>query len=150
MPWITGTVHDVTLVADTSQYADNDVLAVVQEITNVFQHTPHRTLQSVQLLDEDDQGQDIDLLFFNATATLGTINTAVNISDADARKCIGRVSILTTDYTDLVNSMFATKTNIGLMLKAADGVTSLWIGAVVRSGTPTYTAAGLKLKLGFK
>ena len=27
---------------------------------------------------------------------------------------------------------------------------SLWVSGVVRSGTPTYTAAGMKIKLGFE
>lgn len=148
---LSGTVIDVTLVLDTNAYADNDVLAVVQEITGVFDYAGGvRTLQSIVLLDEDDQAQDIDLVFFNATATLGTINAAVSISDADARKLIGKVSILIADYVDLINSQAAVKTGIGMVMKAAAASTSLWVGAVLRSGTPTYTAAGIKLKLGFK
>ncbi|MCV0395465.1 MAG: hypothetical protein K5872_22215 [Rhizobiaceae bacterium] len=142
-------VVDVTLVADTNAYADNDVLAVPQEVHSVFLEAGGtRLLHSVMLLDEADQGQDIDLLFFNADATLGTINSAVSISDADARKLIGKVSIVQADYSDLVNSQFASKGDLNMVLKAADPSASLWIGAVVRSGTPTYAADSIKLKLG--
>lgn len=133
-------VIDVTLVTDTNAYADNDVLVVPQAVAGYFVGT----LKSVVLLDEADQAQDIDLVFFNASASLGTINGAVGITDADAAKIIGVVSLLTTDYSDMVNSQVATKRQIDLPLKTQ----SLYIGAVVRSGTPTYAASSLKLKLG--
>lgn len=139
----------VTLVTDTNAYADNDVLVIPQEVTNFFPVAGGtRVLHSVHLLDEADQGQDIDLIFMDANGTLGTINSAVSINDTDAAKVIGKVSLLIADYTDLVNSMFATKGNLATILTAASGSRSLWIGAVLRSGTPTYAAASLKLKLG--
>lgn len=142
-------VIDVTLVADTDAYADNDVLAVPQLVTGVFRGPGDvRRLRSVTLLDEADQGQDIDLLFFNASATLGTINEAVGISDADARKVLGKVSVVQANYTDLVNSQLATVSAIDLIMKA-ESTAALYIGAVVRSGTPTYGAASIRLKLGF-
>lgn len=142
-------VVDVTLVTDTLIYADNDVLAIPQEVTGVFRELKDvRRLLSVTLLDEADQGVDIDLIFFNADATLGTINEAVSISDADARKILGKVSIVAADYTDLVNSQLAVRTG-DVFLKAAGTSASLWIGAIVRSGTPTYGASSIKLKLGF-
>lgn len=143
-------VIDVTLVADTSIYADNDVLAVPQEITGVFNRLGGRArLESIVLLDGDDQGTEIDLIFMNANGTLGTINAAVSISDADAAKIVGHVSIVAADFTDLINSQLATKRGLGLVMEAAAASSSLWIAAVVRSGTPTYTASGLKLKLAF-
>lgn len=144
-------VIDVTLVADTNAYADNDVLAVPQAIPGVFQPAGGvRVLRSLVLLDEADQAQDIDILFFSETVTLGTINAAVNISDADAGKMIGRVAVVAADYCDLVNNQVAVKSDIYLPMKAAANSGSLWIAAVVRSGTPTYAAGSLKLKLGFE
>lgn len=143
-------IFDVTLVADTNIYADNDVLAVPQAIAGVFSpvNVP-RKLDTVLVLDEDDQGTAIDLIFFNASATLGTINDVAAISDADARKIVGHVSIAAADFHDLVNSQYAMKTGLGLIMKGADESSDLYIGAMVRSGTPTYSAGGLKLKLGF-
>ena len=143
-------VIDVTLVTDTNAYADNDVLVVPQAVPGIFTEAGGvRRLQSVTLLDEADQGQDIDLLFFDASADLGTINDAVSISDADARKILGKVSVLQANYTDLVNSQLATVSALDLIMKAADPSAACYIGAVLRSGTPTYAAASLKLKLGF-
>lgn len=142
-------VIDVTLVTDTNAYADNDVLVIPQKVVGFFTSPGGtRRLKSIVLLDEADQAQDIDLLFFNADATLGTINAAVSMSDADARKVIGAVSLVAADYVDLVNGQVAVKQGLDWILKAADDEADLWIGAVCRSGTPTYAASSLKLKLG--
>lgn len=142
-------VKDVTLVLDTNVYATGEVLVVPQEIVGVFPEAGgKRLLQSIMLLDEDDQAQALDLIFLNADATLGTINAAVSISDADARKIIGVVEVAAADYVDLVNSQVAVKSAVGQVLKAASDSASLWVGAVSR-GTGTYTAAGIRLKLGF-
>ena len=143
-------VIDVTLVVETSILASGDVMVVPQEITSVFPQTAGRVkLDQILVLDEDDQGTAIDLVFFNATATLGTLNAAISISDADARKIVGHHSIAAADFKDYINSMIAVKTGVGLIMEAAASSTSLWVAAVCRSGTPTYTASGIRLKLSF-
>ena len=145
-----GDVYTFTPVLETSALADNDVFFVPIEIVQVFEQVKTRVRQSVVVLDGDDQAVDIDLLFFEASVTLGTLNAAVSISDADAAKCLGAVSLLAAeDVVDLVGSTLYTKTGIGLTLKGAAPSTSLWVGGVVRSGTPTFTALGMKIKLGF-
>jgi hypothetical protein len=144
-----GAVHDVTLSADTGAMADNDVIAAPQEVTGFFRLPGGRCfVQSIRLLDEDLQTQDIDLLFLNATGSIGAENAAFAPTDAVAGTIIGSVTFLIADYITSSNNSMATKTNIGLMLKAAESTTSVWVAAVCRSGTPTYTAGGLKLKIG--
>jgi hypothetical protein len=141
-------VIDITPVLDTSAYADNDVLFVPIALPTyraANQTGPARKLVSVVILDEADQAQDIDLIFLNGDATLGTINGAVNISDADARKILGTVSVLIADYCDTINSQVATKRDINLIMQ-----NPTYIAGVLRSGTPTYTASSLKIKLGFE
>lgn len=139
----------VTLSLDTSSYADNDVLAAPQEVQNVARIPGGVvTIGSLVLLDEDDQGVDIDVLFLDADGSIGSENAAVGPTDAVARTILGHVSVTSADYTDLGNSQMATKRGLGLPIKAAAGTTSIWIAAVVRSGTPTFTASGIRLKLG--
>jgi hypothetical protein len=141
-------VIDITPVLDTSAYADNDVLFVPIALPTyraANQTGPARKLVSVVILDEADQAQDIDLIFLNGDATLGTFNGAVNISDADARKILGTVSVLIADYCDTINSQVATKRDINLIMQ-----NPTYIAGVLRSGTPTYTASSLKIKLGFE
>ena len=145
-------VVEIVPVLDTSIYADNDVLFVPIAVPGFQQANATagyraRKLVSVVILDEADQGQDIDLVFTQGDVTLGTINGAVNISDADARKVIGAVSVLIADYADLINSMVATKRDIGLVMQPS---TTLYISGILRSGTPTYGASSLRIKLGFE
>jgi preprotein translocase subunit Sec63 len=144
------TVVDVTLSLDTSQYASGDVLAATQEVKDVFRQIPNGKviLQSVVLIDEDDQAQALDLVFLNADGSLGAENAAVGPTDAVARTIVGIVEVAAADYVDLANSQVAFLNNIGTMMKAEGAESSIWIAAVSR-GTGTYTAAGIKLKLGF-
>lgn len=148
---LTGTVLDFTPVLDTSIYADGDVLFDTAALASAFDYAAGvRTLQSVQVLDEDDQGIKIDLIFLDSNVSLGTFNGAPNISDANARKIIGSCSILTTDYVDFGGARIGSKGNIGQLLKAAAASTTLYVAGITRGGTPTYTASGLKFKFGFR
>ena len=145
-----GTVVDVTLSLDTAGCADGDLLADAQEIASAVRvNAGKATLRSIQLLDEDDQGVALDLLFLDAATSLGTENNAADISDANARGILGVVSIASGDYVDLVSCQIANKNDVGLKLKAAAATTSLYVAAITRGGAPTYTASGIRLKLGF-
>jgi len=103
-------------------------------------------LQSIEVLDEDDLGLAFDLIFMDASSNLGTLGSAPNITDANARKIIGRVSIATGDYYDLGASRFASVHNVGLMMKSLAG-RDIYVAGIAR-GAGTYTANGLRLKFG--
>lgn len=139
---------DVTLSVPTGALAANDVAAATQEILHVFRHpTAMVQLDSIVMLDEGDQAAETDLVFLSANVSIGTEDSPVSITDANARKILGVVNIPASAYSDLVNSQLATVRNIGLKMKGES--TSLFIAAITR-GTPTYGAAdALKLKLGF-
>lgn len=144
-----GLVFDFTPVLDTSQYADGDVMFVAKELPQFFPGLDgDRVLQSVIALDGDDQNVAFDLVFSNADITLGTLNSAVSISDADAAKIIGYVKLATTDANDTINSRLFAKSAIGMVMKASGTTASVWISGISRGGTPTYTASGMKIKLG--
>jgi hypothetical protein len=143
-----GDLIDVTLSLDTSAYASGDVLADTQEIANAVRIDGGRgILQSLTVLDEDDQGLEFDLIFLRANKSLGTENSAPNISDANARDIIGVVNVSADDYVDLGGCRIATVRNIGLLLEAVAGSTSLYVGAITR-GAPTYSASGIKIRIG--
>lgn len=145
------TVIDVTLSLDTGGYAADDVLADTQTVASVFRENGGRVeLQSVHVLDEDDNGVAFDLIFLSVNTSIGTENSGPSISDSGARDIIGRVTIATTDYVDIGGCRIAEKANIGLMMQATSASTTLYLGAITRGGSPTYTASGIKLKLGFK
>lgn len=143
-------VIQVVPVCDTNAYADNDVLFAPIEVPSFRRSTTNigpRKLVSVTLLDQADQGVDIDLIFTDGTVTLGTINGAINISDSDAQKVLAKVSLLVANYTDLINSQLAT---VGALDTILAPTASLYVSGVVRSGTPTYAASSLLISLGFE
>jgi hypothetical protein len=142
---------DVTLTPDTSIFASGDVIADTQVVTNaVAQNDGKAILQSIVVIDEDDQKAAIDIYFFSGSGALGTENSAPGISDANARNFLGWQAIATGDYKDLGGVSVAMIKGIGLPIKAASGTRDIYVGVVNGAGTPTYTASGLKLRLGFQ
>lgn len=142
-------VVDLTPVLSTSIYADNDTLFIPIEIPGVFKNNGPAELVSATVFDSDDQGTEFDLVFTSADLVFGALNGPVDVTDADALKYLGVVSFVAADVTDLINSQIFVKRNIGLIM-APGANSSLWVSGVVRSGTPTYTASGMKIKLAFK
>jgi len=146
-----GTVVAVTPVCDTSAYTANDVLFATTEVPAALRVSGGSAeLQSVVLIDEDDNAAAVITLFFfrSATGLLGAFNAAPDIDDTEVREFIGAVSIAAADFVDVGASKVATVKNIGLMVYATTG-TSVWVAATC-AGTPTQTAAGIKLRLGFR
>lgn len=143
-------VVTVTPTLDTSIYAAGDTLFDVTDCgaISLIAGAPV-TLESITLLDEDDQtAAEIDLVFFDTTTTFGTLNAAPSISDANARKIVGWVKLAATDFLDVGGSKVASKTAINLVCQTAAADTHLYMAAMTQ-GTPTQTASGIKVKLGF-
>jgi hypothetical protein len=147
LPVVTAsTVIDLVLTLDTSAYSNGDVLAAAQELVSAVRATGGTgVIQSIAVIDLDDQAQALDIVISDSTITLGTENAAVSISDADAAKILGIVEVVAGDYVDLANSRLATKDNLGIVVMP--DTTSLYISAISR-GTGTYTASGIRLRFG--
>lgn len=141
---------DVTLTTDDEAHGNNDVIAQSIEIPNaVAVEGGSAIIQSIMILDEDDEAPSIDLIFqTDNTALASDEGEIVNISDDNARDILGFVNV--SNYTDLLNCQVGIKTNIGLVVKAASTTKSIFVHAVNRSGG-TYTPAAttdLKMKIG--
>ena len=64
-------IKEVTLTLDTGAYADGDVMAATQEVANAVRQKGGRAvLQSVVVLDKDDQGKDFDLLILRTNVSI--------------------------------------------------------------------------------
>lgn len=151
IPVVTGTgvVLTLTPTLDTTTYASGDVLFSTAELAGAMRATGGRGyLQSIHVLDEDDMGQGFEILFLNASTTIGAVNATCAVTDTNARNIIGRVTVTTSNYLDLGGSRVATLGNLGLMLQSS-GTTSLFV-AGVSTGTGLYSASGLKLQIGIK
>jgi hypothetical protein len=137
-------VVTLTFSTDTSAYASGDLIADSQELANAVRLPAEcSALQSIQLLDKADQKVELYIVFINADQSLGSENSAPNITDANSEKIIGWVKIATTDYLDVGGASVASKNGIGLLLKAAAAQTSIWVAILNSTGSPTYGAADL-------
>lgn len=144
-------ILSVTLTTDTLVYASGDVLADTQLVlANLFKPGQEAVLDSISIEDDDDQGIAFDLVFLKSNTPLGTENAAPNISDANfALAVIGQVVIAAGDFVDYGGVRQANKYNLGIPLQLTPIAKDLYIGAISR-GAGTYTANGLKLKLGIR
>lgn len=145
-------VIDVTLTLDTAAYASGDVIAATQTVASVFKVNGGRAvLDSLAVIDQDDQKVALDVFFFSQSVTFGTENSAPSITDADGLYCLGYVSVVAGDYKDLGGVSVASGSNLrnlGLVLENGDDSKSLYVAVMNGSGTPTYSATGLTLRLG--
>ena len=142
---------DVTLSLDTNAYTAGDVLAATQEVPFAIRDKNGiDTLDSLMVIDEDDQGAAFDLYFFSSNASLGAENGAPDITDTNIRNILAIISVATADYKDLGGAKVAYYRDLGIMLKSAADSYSVYVGAVNGAGTPTYSASGLKLRLGIR
>lgn len=144
------TVIDVTLSLDTSAYASGDVLADTQVVTNAMRVNDFGgILQNIVVIDKDDQGAAFDIYLLDANVVMGAENGAPSISDANAANILCKIPVATGDYYDLGGAKIADMNNLARAVKPAAGTRNLYIAVVNGSGTPTYTASGVVLRLGF-
>ena len=138
----------LTISLDTSAYAAGDVLFDFQEVADAARESGGSVLiQSITVVDADDQKAAMDIKVASAAVSLGTENGVPDISDADAATVQHLYSITASDYKDMGGVSHATIGNLGIVVGAAAGSTSIYIGGITQ-GTPTHTASGLKLIIG--
>ena len=155
-----GNVIRVTPTLDTSAYDANDVMFDSTEIPNaVASRGGVSRLLGITLLNLDDAANDIELVFTEKQANLGTVGSAVASGSlwtnalAKASKVLGIIQIDHSDNNiDLINNLIYStfKSNAGdaasgnhwpMLLKADEGSTSVYF-AGKSIGTPTTPADG--------
>ena len=148
----------VTPTLDTSAYGDNEVLFNATEIPNaVLGNGGCSKLISVSIVSQNTTMVDMDIVFMQVTKNLGTINAAVDISDAnlEAAKMLGYVSLDGSNSgISLVNGILYTTAagaegttqldrSFPILLQAESNSTSIYFSAILRDQTPTYAADDL-------
>lgn len=134
-------VITVTPTIEAAAYGDADRLGSIMTLSDAFAAGKGTVeLSSITVLDKAKQKSAIDVLFFSELPTVASAdNAALSITDAEMAKYIGRVAIPAAGYEDTADSSDTTVRNIGLVMQAAAGSTSLY--AIVQcQGTPTYTS----------
>jgi|10_taG_2_1085330.scaffolds.fasta_scaffold08936_6 hypothetical protein len=144
-------------VQNSDTDADGDLLFDSLEIENAVAVSGGSSiLQSVNVFHKGDQNVIFDLLFFQVTKDLGAAGAALTwggggdeTDQAEAAVLIGHISI--SDWSDLIDVQIATKTNIGLVLKAAAGTKSIYCAGVCRgaaSAAHGATSGNILIRLG--
>lgn len=142
---------DLQLTTDTNIYASGDVMVVTVAVPvlSTTQNVKNLRLRidQMSIIDKDIQNGAFDVVFMDANVSLGTLNAAVSISDADALSVVKTVSVSASNYTTLTpagNSIANVEFN-PIYVTSTDR--NLYIGLISRD-TKTYTASGLYLRLG--
>jgi len=147
-PLETADIISLTLSLDTVAYGNGDVLADTQEMAGVMRANGKTArLDSLVVIDADDQGQPMDIYFLKSNVSLGTENAAPSITDANALEILGKVSVYSTDFSDLGGVRVALPDFKPFMLQSGAASTSIYVAAISK-GTGTYTASGVTIKAG--
>ena len=140
---------NVTPTLDTAAYAIGDVMFVTTLISAVMSDVNKTgVLQTIYLVDKADLGLPIDLYFFDANVSFGSLNGVPAISDADALNYIGHESVLTTDWKDLGGVRVAQLKNLGKVVKPVTGTANIYVAGVIQA-VGTFAADSLLLRCGF-
>lgn len=141
-------VVDVTLSVTTTAHASGDIIADTQIVNSAVRKTNGTgVIQSIVVVDTDDQKAALSIYFLSANVSMGTENSSPSISDANSGNILGFVDVAVSDYKDLGGTAVAFK-NVIIPIFAASGSDDIYVAVVNGSGTPTYTASGMTLRIG--
>lgn len=145
-------IRDVTLSTDTSAYANADLLADTQTVSDVFNNNDGTgVIKSLVVIDTDDQTlYSFSLWFLDSSGSLGSENSAPSATDAVCQTVLAKVDFATTDGLDLGGAKVYSKTDLYVPVRAIAGTNDLGLAAVVTTGTPTHTASGVKVRIGLE
>lgn len=142
--------YNTILTLDVAAYGIGDVLADTQLVVlNPRKSDKELILDSIKVVDKDDVGTAIDLIFLKSNTSIGTENGVPNISDANvAAAVIGHYALVAADFIDYGGAKVAHKINLNMPLELAQG-DPLYIAAIARAAS-TYTALGIEVELGIR
>ncbi len=129
----------VTQVTSATTYSAGDSVGGKVTLTNAVRISGGTgILNSIMVIDKDNQSAPLDILIFDSDPSAATItNAATFVFSTSISKLIAKIPIATTDYTTFDTISVAQIGGIGRIIKA-NGSANLY-AAVVTTGTPTYT-----------
>ena len=153
-----GNIIRVTPTLSTDAYSDADVLFVSTEVPNIVSSRGGvALLTNLTVIDKETQTSDWDIHLHENSVSIGTINATVNVSHdnyTDAN-LIGmwRIDGDQGESEDIDNLKVHAAMNLGgghtrwspMIIKAAEGSTSIYVSGHIVTGTPTYAADSLQL-----
>lgn len=125
----------VTPTISTGIYAAKDAIGGLLTFSSAARATGGTIfIQSLVVVDKDQERADMELVLFRATFTAPTDNAVFDPTDAELLDCVGVIGV--GPWYDFNDNSVASVNNIGLEVSLAG--TDLF-GALVSRGTPTYT-----------
>ena len=141
---------DVVPTCDTDAIPNDDVIFDWVEIPNaVAVKGGSAIIQSIHLLDKAIKSATMDIFFQTDNTTLGTLGGDPSLGDADATDMLGFTTLSNYSAIGTGNSV-CTKTNLGIVVKAAANTRSIYMAAINRSGSSidSYSATSLNFRIG--
>lgn len=133
----------VTPVVETNAYANSDQIGVLTAIPDAVSDSGGAgILTACSAIDASDVSPAFDVLLFSGAPTVASAdNATLNIVDAQmAANFIGRIVFPAAGFIDLGVNRVSTLTNLGLIVKAGAGSTSLYFLCIARAAI-TFAAA---------
>lgn len=124
----------------TTQYTAGDVMGGKLFAEGIIGREGEALLESVRVLDMDDQGAEMDLIFLSddpSTSTL-TDNAAPAWAALDKTKMVGFIRILAADYISVGSGMKVAQKVFPLPIRSSRADGNIYVVIIAR-GTPTYT-----------
>ena len=139
----------LTFSSSTDAHTAGDVVAAPEELVNFSREAGRGVLiESIVVIDESDTGAALDLVFLDASGSIGAESAAFTMTDAVALTCIGIVPITASDYKDAVDNKVATVMNIGMLMHPTNAATSVWVGLVARGSITPAAVDDITIKIG--
>jgi hypothetical protein len=128
----------VTPTVSTSAYTANNVLFATTAIPiSVTSGNTRGTILAVSIVDRVRQPvQTITLTFLRSNVALGTLNSAVSITNTNALEIVAQTTVTTS--VDLGSSRYGETQSLTIPFDVPGG--NLWVAAQT-GGTPTFSAA---------
>jgi hypothetical protein len=146
----TSALRIITMSTDTGAYASGDLIADTQQYNGFFRVTDGTGLiNTITVTEKDAQGAALYIIIHRTSTSMGTENSAPNISDANLVAGIQHIiAVATTDYVTVSGTKIATLRNLGLPVMAVSGTDDLYISILNSTGTPTYASGEIQLGFG--
>lgn len=146
---------DIEFNITAAAYDSGDVVTLPIRIPNAVKDPGGVAyLVGMVLRDRDHQGVACYLEFHRDETAYGAVNAPVSITDGDLERCLGTIAIASTDYRDLITGYYVTKTmssaGFPLPVQANPGSRDIFVSLCNSTGTPTYTARGVRATLIFQ
>jgi hypothetical protein len=137
------------LTLDTAAYAIGDVYCDLLEIPNAVATSGGKGyLCDISMVDRDDRGPAITLVFFDRTVTMAAKNATWAVSDADmAAAYLFHWPIAAADWKDFGANRACCFSGLEKTIRANSG-TSIWMGAfvdAVPSGVATVNGVNVTI-----